>query len=259
MSGFETSCSYCGMWPAFMVLSPRRRWHAVLVCYLDDSGEANEPVITLAGLVGTADGWLEFEPRARALFDQVGIRYLHTVELHHRRGEFDGWNSAETADFANALFRIAERYTGFAIEFSVVKSRFHEAKKEYGLKHETSAMSMCFRGVLDRIVKDEGFQDAAEVPGVDLSFVVERGHANNQDVLNRFDAIKKMEPKRFGTLIFKDKKEHVALQAADFIAFYSRRIRNSTAKSPRTAELRMLQRTLGNMKHRPFLATDFGA
>jgi hypothetical protein len=230
----------------------------VLVAYLDDSGEANEPVITLAGLIGTADCWLEFEANARALFDELGLHYLHTVDLPHRRGPFKGWNTAETVGFAHAFFRLVECHVGFSVEFSVHKSRFKEAKKRNGLKSETSAMSMCFRGLLNRIIKDTGFQEVEKVRGVNLSFVIERGHANNEDIRHRFDEIKKMGPNRFGSLIFEDKTKQIALQAADFIAFYSRRIRNRTPENPRADEVKMFRHVLGNIKHRPFLATDFG-
>jgi Protein of unknown function (DUF3800) len=233
----------------------------VIVCYLDDSGEASEPIITMAGLVSTADLWLEFEECARGFFDDIGIRYLHTVDLHHRRGQFDGRTSHETATFANAFFRLVEDYAAFGVEFSVLKSRFRAAKEEYGLKGETSPLSMCFRGVLDVIVKDEGFRSAERYdPSIDLSFVVERGHVNNQDVLQHFNKIKEMDPKRFGSLTFEDKKKRIALQAADFIAFYSRRIRNaSITETPRTREIEFFRTTLGDLKHRQFLATDFGA
>ncbi|UVK56060.1 DUF3800 domain-containing protein [Mesorhizobium sp. AR02] len=230
----------------------------MLVCYLDDSGESAEPVITLAGLLSTAESWQQFEMDARVLFDSVGLEYLHTVDLHHRRCAFKGWNSTETAAFANALFRLVEAHGGFGVEFSVLKARYEERKKALGLKLGVSAMGMCFRGVVDRIVKDEGFLEAEQMPGVDLSFVVESGHANNNDILARFDAIKEMDPKRFGSLVFEDKKKTIALQVADFVAFYSRRIRNATQASPRTAEYENFIRTLGGIKHRPFLATDFG-
>jgi hypothetical protein len=127
-----------------------------------------------------------------------------------------------------------------------------------GLKQETSPLGMCFRGVLNRLVNDANFQWAERELGANLSFVVESGHKNSKDVEHHFDTIKKMDPKRFGTLRFEDKKAHIALQAADFIAFYSRRIRNSAfALRPRLKELELFQRTLGSIKHRPFLATDF--
>jgi hypothetical protein len=104
----------------------------VLVCYLDDSGKAKEPIITLAGLVSTTDCWSGFETSARKFLDEVGISYLHTVDLHHRRGEFRGRSSAETTAFANAFFRIVEDHAGWGVEFSVLKSRFDSKKKKYG-------------------------------------------------------------------------------------------------------------------------------
>ena len=112
------------------------------------------------------------------------------------------------------------------------KFAFSDAKRQRGLKSETSPYSMCFRGVLHGIIKDQGFQAAAKEPNADLSFVVESGHKNNPDVQQRFDAIKGMAPARFGSLRFEDKKKHIALQAADFIAFYSRQNHNELNHIP---------------------------
>lgn len=81
-----------------------RRKFAVIVCHLDDSGEKREPVVTLAGYVGTAMAWAAFEERAAVYFGNAGIEYLHTVDLHQRRGQFKGWprrNACQRAPTSN--------------------------------------------------------------------------------------------------------------------------------------------------------------
>ena len=78
-----------------------------LVCYLDDSGNKDEPIVTLAGYIARAPNWLDFEVDARALFDAWELPYLHTVDLHHRRKEFKGWTREQTAEFANAFYKPA--------------------------------------------------------------------------------------------------------------------------------------------------------
>jgi len=229
-----------------------------LVCYLDDSGEKNEPVQTLAGLIGTRESWVEFEAVARRAFDLIELKTRHTVDMHQRRGEFGGWNSTETAQFANDFFKIVRTYAGFGIEASVLKRTFKAGKETFALKREGSPIGMCFRIILDRIVKDAGFLDAEQIDGVNLSFVVENGHKNNGEMLDRFNIIKAMDPNRFGSLTFEDKSERIALQAADFLAYFSRRIRTATLERPRDTDKRFFLTAIGDFKFKPFLATEFG-
>ena len=61
-----------------------------LVCYLDDSGNEDDPIVTLAGYIAPAVDWLNFEVHARELFDAHKLPYLHTMDLHQRKREFKG-------------------------------------------------------------------------------------------------------------------------------------------------------------------------
>jgi len=233
------------------------RCFVVLACYLDDSGEDNEPIITLAGYLSLAPQWIEFEIEARKLFDSYGIDYLHTVDFYHRRGQFDGWGSIQKLTFAKEFYRVLASRVAYGFEFSVLKERFSERKKGKNLKQEGSPMGFCFRGILDRIVKHPGVEWISTQPGVDLSFVVEAGQKNQGDTLARFTAIKKMAPDKFGSIAFEDKKKFIALQAADFLAFYSRRIRNKTQERPRENDFEFFSGVTSAINHHHFLATDF--
>ena len=92
-----------------------------LVCYLDDSGNKDDPIATLAGYIAPARNWLDFEVGARALFDAHELPYLHTVDLHRREGEFEGWTREQTAGF----------------EYSVLKSTFEFGKRVYNVEHQS--------------------------------------------------------------------------------------------------------------------------
>jgi len=203
----------------------------VLVCYLDDSGEEAECIVTCAGYLSFADEWQKFEAEARDFFNFEGVEYLHTVDLHQRRDQFDGWDTPRTQRFAQNFFSILNRHVGLGFEFSVLKTRFKEMKAVHCVKREGSAYAFCFKGIVDRIVKNEGFLSVIDEPGVDLSFVVEAGNKNNQDILEIFKDYRKKDPRRFAGLVFEKKKTHIALQAADFLAYYSRRIRNKNFAS----------------------------
>ena len=96
------------------------------------------------------------------------------------------------------------------------------------------------------------------LPDVNLSFVVESGNKNEGDILRRFNNIRKQDPERFVSISFTPKKERIALQAADFLAYFCRRLRTKDPADKRYKdEMRFLEFTKMGMLYRHFLATDF--
>ena len=231
----------------------------VLVCYLDDSGNKDDPVSTLAGYIAPAHNWRDFEVHARELFASIELPYLHTVDLHHRRGEFKGWTREQTAEFVEVFYGILAHHAYAGFEFSVLKSTFEINKSVYNVEHQSSPFSFCLHGIVHRLVKDEGVKDVLALPNVNLSFVVESGSRNEGDLLRRFNNIQKQDPERFASIRFEPKKEKIALQAADFLAYFCRRLRTKepTDKNYRH-ELEFFEIAKKGMQHRLFLATDFG-
>jgi hypothetical protein len=226
----------------------------LLVCYLDDSGEAKEPVITCAGYLSLAENWKTFEQFGRKAFDQLGLRYLHAVDLHHRRGFFKDWNSQQTNEFARDLYRLLKPDVGMGFEFSVLKSRFNKVVRKGG----GSAFGFCFKGILDRILKNDRVTTVLAEPEANLSFVVEAGHPNNAEVASVFDLLKKTTELPLGTIEFKNKESCIALNMADFMAYFCRRIRNRTVANMRNDDLKFFYDVVGNIPHYYFFATEFG-
>ncbi len=101
------------------------------------------------------------------------------------------------------------------------------------------------------------------MPGVDLSFVIEEGNANNQEILQRYLRLKKKREHELpflGGMAFAAKQSSIAIQMADLFAFLTRRQavamqRNGgqpVEMNPYLALLREGIRDVG------FAATDFG-
>lgn len=233
----------------------------MLVCYLDDSGNTQDPVATIAGYLGTAEGWARFEPMARAFFDGEGIEYLHTVDLHQRRNQFDGWTSTETLPFARKLFEMVGECAPVGVEFSVDRAVFNQRKAELGMKAQGSPLTMCFRGLLQNMMGNEGIKEVLGWDGVDLSFVVERGKST-EPIVKEFDRLVSINA--YGgvlkSLTLEDKKAFIALQAADFHAYFTRRLRCMSKADDRfDMESEFFNAaTVGVRVHSRFLATDFG-
>ena len=229
-----------------------------LVCYLDDSGNKDDSISTLAGYIAPAHNWLYFEVDARKVFDAIELPYLHTVDLHMRRGEFKGWTREQTEEFAEGFYKILDQHAYAGFEFSVLKSTFDAKKSIYSVEDQSSPFGFCLHGIVDRLVKDEGVKAALALPDVDLSFVVERGNKNEGDIRRRFNNIREQDPERFRSISFAPKEETIALQAADFLAYFCRRLRTKDPADKRYKdEVRFFENAKGGMLHRLFLATDF--
>ena len=229
-----------------------------LVCYVDESGNDDDPIATLAGYISPAQDWLHFEAHARKLFDACELPFLHTVDLQQRKNEFKGWTRAQTAEFANAFFRILDQHAYAGFEFSVLKSTFEARKSVYNVEHRSSPFGFCLQGMVHRLVNDEGIKSVLDPPDVNLSFVVESGNKNEGDILRRFNSIQKHDPELFGSISFVPKPDRIALQAADFLAYFSRRLRTKVPTDKRYKdEAEFFEIAKGGMIHRHFLATDF--
>jgi hypothetical protein len=79
----------------------------VMKAYYDSSGNSKDPntrFLTLAGYVGTANAWQQFEERWDRVLQRWGCSYLHMSDAYLLRKEFaktKGW----TKDRVNALLR----------------------------------------------------------------------------------------------------------------------------------------------------------
>lgn len=197
----------------------------MIVCHLDDSGEKGEPIVTLAGYVGTAEGWARFESQARAFFDSEGIEYLHTVDLHHLRGEFEGWDRERTHAFASRLFEMVGEVAPVGYSFSVSKAEFNRGKADLSMKREGSPLTFCFKGLLQNMMANPGVAEVLGLDGVDVSFVVESGQ-RSEPMVKEFNRLKAVGA--YGgalrSMSLEGKKSFIGLQAADFFAYFSRRL-----------------------------------
>jgi hypothetical protein len=64
-----------------------------LVASIDESGTHDGSVYTvMAGWVGRADQWEQFETKWRALLARSGLTHIHSVDLRHGKGQFKDKN-----------------------------------------------------------------------------------------------------------------------------------------------------------------------
>jgi hypothetical protein len=212
-------------WTPFGHPRPPGRVILVFQVYLDDSGTANEPIITMAGFVAQESDWETLEPDYEAILGPTNYRVpvLHAKHFHATQGAFAGWSKVRKKSLTRELFQTSKGRVPFGISFSARKKSFLSRKAETGNAPGTSAYSMCFSAILVRLIDGPEMGKAIQRDG--LSIFVESGNKNN-DGLNEHFRKFQSHPIYKGALreISFIPKDHCrAIQVADFLAFYTRR------------------------------------
>jgi hypothetical protein len=231
----------------------------VLVAYLDDSGTNKQsPVVTIAGYVAHSSEWNAFEQESSAVLSQYGVPLLHTKEFHDRDGVFAEWTNMKKNTFAIELYQIARRHVMIGASVSAQKKTYVLRGQETGHNKNTSAIGHCFNILVDRMLRSPVIGPHIRSDGI--SFVIETGNKNNGDLKRVFELVRSIHKleKELRSITFADKNHCVAIQLADFLAFYSRRhaekCNEAEASLLATGILDLVARSL---PHDGFVATDF--
>ena len=215
--------------PFIRAISDVRRWTCVINCFLDDSGkESNpsEPAVVLAGYMGDDKSWMMLTDRWLHLLIKYGISWVHMRELIPLKGEYDnrGWTpkvrDAILSEFVYAIRESDLAGFGVAVDAAAWKAIPKEIRTADG--GDGNAHDFCFARIL-RKLKDR------------IKLVRPRDF-----ISVRFDCDQEFSPTRFrrflslkerdedlrwylGEITFSDPKIYVPLQAADLLAWETRK------------------------------------
>lgn len=203
----------------------------VFVTYLDDSDAELSRVKTLAGYVAPLEGWRKFEDFANAVCAHFNVDVIHAKHFQDGKGCFKGWSKTKKFDFIDALYTAAEIHVPVGISRSILKDEYRKRQQELQLNKSTSAYGVAFSSLVFTAIRDTSLTPQILKEG--MSFVVEDGHNNNQEIMNHYNRIKGHEifEGAAKALTFADKTSSRAIQLADFYAFYSRRLAHKNAKT----------------------------
>ncbi len=199
----------------------------VLVCYLDDSGTGIEsPIVTLSGFVGTLDSWSAFEREAKPVLDAANVTYVRGRDIFSSKGEYKDpkWTVERKLDLIRSLNEKLAPRLGLGLSFGTLKEPFKERSK--GRTRIQSPFGFCFEMLFHGLLAHKGFQNVVQKDGVTLSFVIEEGNANNAEIFQRYQRLKRDHGDKvpfFAGMAFAQKNSSIALQMADLLAFFSRR------------------------------------
>jgi len=195
----------------------------VFVVYLDDSDAEQSSVLTLAGYVSRLRDWEIFEERANHVYAANGVDVLHAKDFHGTKGCFKGWSRYRKMRFIDALYEPVEELIEFGLSRSVRKLSYRQRQQETGRNMGMSAYGVAFASIMFTVARGASISEAVQAEGV--SFIVESGHNNNEEIEQYFHKIKTHDKFKgiVRSLTFSGKTESRAIQLADFYAFYSRR------------------------------------
>lgn len=237
----------------------------LLVSYLDDSGkDPQNPITSLGGYAAPEGAWAIFERDAEPIFQKyIGDEPLHATNLYHGKGVYEDWKVVKKQSFvAQLCMKLYPLQPLLGISFAVrkasYKTRAAEAIKRGLRKRTVTPYTFCMDAILNRILTDAQVGKMANEDG--LALILECGNEHNEEAKQSIDAIKMRHGlDHVRSLSFVPKTACRAIQMADLFAYYTRRhnryIKVAGQEPPVDPVLQVM---LEGLRHRTFVATDFG-
>jgi hypothetical protein len=200
----------------------------VFECYLDDSGTSGLPVVTMGGFLGFQGHWENLEPILDEILNGYGVEVFHAKQFHDTKPPFKGWKKIKKLSFTEELFLTTHGML-HGLSMTMSRAALQESKKE-GAFASMSPIGVCFSSIVTRLVTDPKMSAAVRKNGVSL--LIESGNANNGELEVAFHMMSKLKAFEgvFRSISFVTKESCRAIQLADFIAFYSRRLMRNHAR-----------------------------
>lgn len=197
----------------------------ILTVYCDESGtHAGSPATVLAGFLGDANEWVEFEREWTKVLRKHRVSHVHAKHLWHRQKEFKGWSEIQfSLLWADLWYVLQEHKRIFAARTALWEEEyklFYVSDGPAPKERLDSRYALCFRAFMSF---HPAFHRTHFTNG-SVNFILEQGHKNAGDALRVFKEIKNRPgPWRdtIGTLLFGAKQDFPALQAADLLAYCS--------------------------------------
>lgn len=196
----------------------------MFVCYLDDSDNTFGPAMGIAGYYTSVEAWIKFEREVEPFLKSWGISVLRGKDFHNGHNDFKDWDGDKKSIFVDELFTVAKRHVISGVNSTVDKSYFRKLRVSEPSLKNISPLGVTFGSAVFAITTK---YHAQRIPAdiLRVSFIVERGNKNNDDLVRYYHHLKTNfpYPERLGALSFVDKHDCRGIQLADFLAFHGRR------------------------------------
>jgi len=209
---------------------PDARYFAVMseyTVYLDASGDNDDAMIAIGGFIATVRQWEAFEDEWKKILDDAEVTHFHRKNFIAKRPPFDGhkWLDEENIckPFMTALTQAIVRNVKFQILNVLRVTEWRIANQQYCLQESKwSPYALSSMTAMDAAYV---WAEQNGIPSHHLEFFFESGDNGQEDL--RFHSRRRwgfepgFKPKEPNNQ-FPNAKELTPLQAADFVAGYSR-------------------------------------
>lgn len=239
----------------FLSLDSRHEWTltmpmAILHAAFDESGKfVDHDVTSLCGWVSPLQSWDRFAIQWQAALDRVGINELHTAEFVSLHGQYAHlrtiWGKEKEEKISNALTEFvnvirsaagkglgatidAKHYRSMRDDF---KKAIHESRDPHYIAFQEVLQQSV--AVVERYAKETGLGR-----NVKVGLIFDQDEGQSVECLKLLNKIKKRYPEireRVSGICFCDRRNYQPLQAADFIAYETKKEmerRNQRPKEP---------------------------
>jgi hypothetical protein len=217
----------------------------MLQAYLDDSGsDGLGPVFLLSGYVATAQAWKQFsEDWRKALDGPPKLEYFKMREANSLRKQFWGWNETQRNDLLMTLAQIIKRHVSLGITSALWYEDLEKACADFAdITSEWKGLhqyQILFHGTMAYVANH--YIGAKSKDQIEFIFD-EQGFWGLQAIIASNTVRPLLQPKereiRAAPAIHGNDKDYLPLQAADMIAWQTRRfIVENAAIDPATARL----------------------
>jgi hypothetical protein len=215
----------------------RPEYRCVLHAFFDDSGkesQADHRFVCLAGYLGHDQHWWGFAQHWRHLLMRHGVREVHMKEWEATRRK-NHWakpySNRILGEFIEAIKGAQLIGFGVAVDADAWRKLPQEHRRRFG-----DAQEFCFSRIMRCVI------DRIDIAGErePLEIVFDQDFEYSSRRLNILKHLYKQDPRlaaRISSIAFSDSRAHSQLQAADILAWETRRhLVNRVGNTPQTDE-----------------------
>ena len=222
-----------------------------IIVYADESGTHDRTfkldgshVPVVSGYMAYRSDWIKFCADWKTVLDKYDVPYFHYSELANNKKEtsfYYKWDASRRNNFIYDLAEIAGRQIPIGGAFNLealTESNKNSKKYEYEFCY---VFEQFFADLLVAI--KEHFPDLTS--DIDLFFDQKKDDAEWESWLNKIAGDFRKKDKRIGAIAFADKKKcpHWPLQAADMIAYRTRRVADKAHETIRDSSGKIIGAT----------------
>jgi hypothetical protein len=154
---------------------------ALITAYFDASGTPDTQVLSVGGLVSTAEKWVAFSEAWQEILEAFEVSAFHMKDYAHSNGEFSSWKCDEPKRrrLLRALIRVIEDHVEYTVAHALLMNDYRAMDQKYCLSEfmrpYTFVASSCV-GAIGPWARGASYDPDA------IAYVFEKGDIDQSDL-----------------------------------------------------------------------------